>query len=464
VRRTAVVLALLAGCAVGPDYERPPATAPAGWGEKADTSTADLSRWWTLFGDAALDGLIERALAANPDLRVATARVREARALVGVAQGGLLPEVDAGGSYARNRTSENVATFPGIDRYESFYRAGFDAAWEIDLFGGARRAIEAARADYEGAVETHRAVQVSLLAEVARNYVALRGSRRLLAVLRGNVESASSTVDLVRARLQAGVATAFDVARAEAQLASARAQLPSVEAAAKQSIHRLGVLLGRDPQGVAAELAGEAPIPVPPARVVVGLPSDLLRRRPDVRAAERQLAAATARVGEATAELYPKISLTAAFGLESLHAGDFFEAAGRAWSLGPAVRWPLFAGGRLRAAVAAADARAGQALALYEKSVLAALEEVENALVAYLREWDRHQALEEAVAADRRATGLAVDVYRRGLASFLDVLEAERTLFAAEAELARSDAAVSLDLVALYKSLGGGWNVAPPTE
>src|SRR5688572_18584402 len=294
MRRLAVGLALLvSGCAVGPDYEKPQMAAPGGWGEKVDTSAADLSRWWTVFKDPALDGLIDEAIKANHDLRIAGSRVKEARANLGIANGALLPEVGVAGFTTRNRQSENTFPLLGISPYSNRYTAGFEASWEIDLFGGARREIEAASADFEATVEQRNATLVSLLGEVARNYVALRGSQRLRAVLRENLASAKSTSDLIRARVRAGLATDFDMARAESLVSNAEAQLPLVEVAIKQPMHRIGVLLGREPRALAVQLEREAPIPVAPASVVVGLPSDLLLRRPDVRGAERQLAAAT---------------------------------------------------------------------------------------------------------------------------------------------------------------------------
>ncbi len=453
-----VAAAILAGCAVGPDYEKPETRAPQAWGEKVDTSPADLSRWWTVFKDPTLERLVGDAVDANHDLRIAGSRMKEAKANLAFVFGGLLPEVDVAGSISRDRASANSFRFPGTSLYTDRYAAAFEAGWEIDLFGGTRRSIEAAAADFEASIEIREAVRVALMGEVARHYVALRGNQRLRAVMRENLASAKATLDLIKARVKAGLATDFDLARAESLVANAEAQLPPVESALKQPIHRIGVLRGREPRALAAELEREAPIPVAPATVVVGLPSDLLLRRPDVRGAERQLAAATARVGVATAELFPRISLTGAFGLDSLKSGDFFETASRAWSVGPLVRWPIFAGGRIRASIDAADARQEQALAEYERSVLVALEEVENALVAYFREWDRRKAVGAAVDADRRAAALSDDLYKKGLASFLEVLQSQQNLYAAQAELARSDAGVSLSLVGLYRALGGGWN------
>jgi NodT family efflux transporter outer membrane factor (OMF) lipoprotein len=442
---------------VGPDYKPPPVEAPTEWGEKAETATTDLSTWWTVFNDEKLNRLVDLAVRSNHDLRIAAKRVDEARAELGVVMGYMLPEIDLDASYARSRLSPNGQPFQLSQVYQSRYKVGFDASWEIDVFGYGRRRTEAAGADLDSWVENRRAVLVTLLGDVGRNYVGLRGNQLLLTVLRQNVATARGTVEITQARLAAGVATTLDVARAEAQLASTEAALPPVEAAIKQTIHRLSVLIGHPPEALTPELVAEAPIPAAPARVVVGLPSELLLRRPDVRQAERRLASATAMVGSAVADLYPRFSLTGAFGLDSLSTADFLKWQSRAWSLGPTIRWPIFAGGRLRAQVAVEDARKEQALAAYEKALLVALEDVENALVDYLREGERRSRLDAAVTANRKAVELADDLYRKGLTSFIDVLDAQRALYLSQAELARSQSQVTLDLVALYKALGGGW-------
>jgi outer membrane protein, multidrug efflux system len=437
--RRALPLVLLASCSVGPDYAPPETAAPAAWtraGEKEDgkidAGAADLSRWWALFKDPVLESLVARAVEGSPDLRIAAARVREARGAAGIARGALLPEIEVDASYARTKTSGNVFTFPGADLHQSRYRGFFDASWEIDLFGGLRREVEAAGADAQASEEDRRAVLVTLRAETARVYVDFRGAQRRRAVLRRQVAAAADRLALLQARLEAGVATTLDVAREEALLRATEAQVPPIEADVARDVHRLGVLLGRDPGALVAELAAEAPIPVPPARIVVGLPAALLARRPDVRRAERELAAATARIGVARAEFFPKISLSGAFGLESL-----------------------------RAQVDVAEARQARALAAFEGTVLAALEEVENALVGYLREGERRRSLEAAVAAGLRALALSEDLQKQGLASFLDVLTAQRAVQADELQLAASEAAVTLFSVALYKALGGGWEPAP---
>lgn len=457
-----LILSLAAGCAVGPDYEAPAPGTPAAW-SAGSASAPDLARWWELFQDPVLSRLVEQALEANPDLKVATARVKRALALAGVDLAALLPTVEAGASYTRSRRSENAMEFP-IDLYRSHYEGGFTARWEIDLFGGSRRALEAASADVEAAAADLDAVRVSLLGEVGFVYVTLRGQQRVLETLRQMVRIAKDTAGLTRSRMDAGVATSLDLFRAEAQAATAEAQLPTIEADLRRSMHRLGALLGRDPESLRAELEKPAAIPSAPPQVVVGVPSDVLRRRPDLRASERRLAAATARVGEAIGEYYPKLSLTGAFGLESLSSADFFKAGSRAWSLGPALRWPLFAGGRIRAQVRSAEAGVEEAAAGFERTVLLALEEVENALVSYLREGERRRLLEASVEASRRAAGLAGDLHRQGLASFLEVLEAQKVQFIAERDLALSEAAVTLNLVVLYKVLGGGWNPPAPPE
>jgi len=455
----AAALAALASCMVGPDYSVPPQESPSSWGDPVETTPVELGRWWTLFADPELDRLIERAVSSNHDLQIAQARIREARAQVALVVGGLLPQIDANGSYTRSRSSENgIYGAGGFQLYRNDFLATFDAAWEIDIFGGTRRAVEAADADLQATIHDRNAVLVSLLGEVARNYVELRGAQRRMQILRGNIASAKDSLELTKARLQAGVATALDVARSEALLAALSAENPLAVRAYKQALHRLGVLLGKDPRALAGELAAEAPIPAVPKRVSIGLPSELLLRRPDVRRAERQLAAQTARVGQATADFFPKFALLGSFGVEALSSGDWFTWPSRLWSLGPSVRLPIFQGGRVTANLELQNVRAEEARIAFERTFLEAVEEVENALTAWLREEERHRSLEELVAADQRALDLADDLHKKGLVSFLDVLEAQRSLYTAQLQLGESEAARSVDLVALYKALGGGWD------
>lgn len=458
-----VLLAALAGCAVGPDYEPPRTEMKASWSSMeegqesvARAAEADLSEWWLALRDPILASLVERALDANLDLRQAASRVREARALRGVAQGALLPEAEATGGYSRQRWSEN-GVLPSNGNAFSLYQTGFDASWEIDVFGGNRRRLEAAEADVQASVESLRDVRVSILAELARLYVELRGLQARLAISRQNLDAQTRTAQLTRARLDAGQTTELDVARADAQVATTASTIPSLEASARQSIHALAVLLGQDPESLSPELSGARAIPAAPREIPVGLPTDLLRRRPDLRRAERELAAATARIGVATADLYPRFFLTGAFGVNSLSASDWFTAASRAWSVGPSVQWSLFQGGRIRAQIEAENAHQEQAAIRFEQTLLGALRDVEDALVAHAREQVKRQYLAQAVASQRRAADLARQRYIQGLVDFLTVLEAERSLYAAQDALVQSEQAVVTNSISLYKAVGGGW-------
>lgn len=453
---------LAAGCAVGPDYVRPELAAPAGWSAAAaavnPAPAPDLARWWRGFGDPALDGLVNQALAANLDLRLAGARLAEARAARGVSAAAEWPRVDVQAGARRLRDNKPPAPLEGI--VSSWFQGGFDAGWELDLFGGVRRSVEAADADLGAAAEDRNAVLVSVLGELARAYVELRGLQGQLALARRTAEAERETLAVTEARLRAGLASEFDVDRARAHLAATEAQVPTLEAGVGRAAHRLGVLLGRGP-GAAPELAvSEGRIPEPRAEVGVGLPSELLSRRPDLRRAERELAAASARVGVATSDLYPRFSLTGSFGFQSGHFRDFSDWSARVWSVGPAVRWPIFDAGRVRANVRVQDARLDQARLRYEKALLTALEEVENALLSYGKEEARRRSLKEAAASGERALETANALYASGLGDFLQVLDAQRSLYAARAQLTASEAAGATQLVALYKALGGGWEEA----
>jgi multidrug efflux system outer membrane protein len=279
----------------------------------------------------------------------------------------------------------------------------------------------------------------------------------ITAVALANLKAQQETLDLTQVRFQAGLASDLDVAQAEAQVNTTAAQIPVLESSLKQAAYRLDVLLGLQPGGLWTELSNDAPIPALPPEVLVGLPSDLLRRRPDIRRAERQLAAATAEIGVATADLFPKFSLTGAFGLQSISASDWFTGHSRAWSIGPTIAWPLFDAGKIRANIEVRNAQQEQALRQYEKAILTALEDVENSLVNYAQEQVRYRSLGEAVAANRRAVQTATELYNQGLVDFLNVLETQRSLYSSESDLAQSKAAMTSNLVSLYKALGGGW-------
>lgn len=470
----------LAGCTVGPSYRAPDTLMPDNWSELQEDFTTDqpaeLTQWWTTFNDFMLDSLIARAVAANLDLQLAEARIREARAARGVVAAEGLPTIDATGSYAHSRRSENAFSFgnfsngggsignSAFDLESELFQVGFDATWELDVFGRVRRSVEAAEADIAAAEENRRDVLVTVLAEVARNYVELRGLQQQLAVARGNIATQQETVELTQARFQAGLTSALDVAQSEAQLATTQSQVPLLETALKQTIHGLSVLLGQEPIALLEELSPQAPIPQMPLETAIGLPSDLLRRRPDIRRAERELAAATARIGVATADLFPRFSLTGLLGLQSLDLGDLALGSSRFWTTGPNISMPLFEAGRIRANIRVQNARQEQALARYEKTILTALADVENTLVAYAKEQVRRRALAAAVDANRQAVDLANERYTKGLADFLNVLESQRSLYLSQDQLVQSEETVVENLIALYKALGGGWEVIPQTN
>ncbi|MFM0206532.1 efflux transporter outer membrane subunit [Paraburkholderia sediminicola] len=472
-RRGAAIVAacagLLTGCTVGPDYVSPKPAMPASFTEHAGpaASAAQVAptsndAWWQGFGDATLNSLMADALRSAPDLAVAEARIREARAMRGIAEADQYPSVDVGALYDRTHGSANVPVGvppgglgPGIDG--NLWETGFDASWEIDVFGGERRSIEAADASYQAAVADRRDVELTLLAEVARNYIELRGVQRQLAVARSNLSIQQDSLSLTRSQFNAGLASRLDVLRAQAQVSDTEAAIPTFEANERASFYRIGALIGQPPEQLLARLDTPQAIPSAIADVPVGLPSDLLRRRPDIRAAERRIAAANARIGIAQADLYPHFALTGAAGLESLNASTFLTAPSRYLSIGPSITWLIFDAGKVRFEMHAEEARTDQAAAAYQRTVLGALRDVETALVSYAQSQVRHERLAAEVTADREAVAIATRLYRQGLNDFLSVLDAERSLYAADDKLAQSERDTALDRVALYKALGGGW-------
>lgn len=461
------------GCAVGPNYHQPQANAPARWGETlagGETNiAADTAGWWKNFHDAELDSLVNRAVQSNLDLRIAQARVREARAQYGIAIGNLLPTVDGSGSYSRQRVSQNQPPYSSLPKSlnipleNDVYQAGFDASWELDVFGGKRRAVESAKAQVAAAQFGQRDTLVTLLGEVARNYVDARGYQRQLEIARENIGAQEQALAITQKRFTNGLVSNLDVQQASTLLSTTRATVPALETSLDASIHRLGVLLGQPPEALQTELSSVAPIPAVPPEVPVGLPSELLLRRPDVQQAERELAAATANIGVARADLFPKFYLTGAAGFQSVSASDWFTAGSRFWSAGPTVQWNLFDAGRIRANIKVQNARQEQALAGYEKTTLTAFEDVENALVAYAKEQVRHRSLEDAAKSSQESLHLANQLYANGLSDFINVLDAERSLYQAQDALVQSDHAVTTDLVVLYKALGGGWEIETQT-
>ena len=501
--RAALSLALAAGlgaCTVGPDFEPPQADVPPSWSDAARNPSAAVSlqadpdpRWWTSFNDPVLTSLVERTVAGNPDLQQAVLRIVQARQAEAAARGAGLPSLGGQGSYTRQQLGlrgilksrgafdsvEGLRNNPQLNEQEpglgnrvadalggalngvtgptNLFQLGFDSSWEFDLFGRVRRSVEQANAQTQAAVEGTNDALVTLLAEVARTYAELRGAQALARTQQQNVEAARELLQLTERRRRQGLTTELDVANQRAQLASYEAQLQPFLRQAQQAMNRLSVLTGQPPGALDRELSVAAPIPPTPPSVPVGLPSSLARRRPDIRQAEARLHAATAGVGVATAQFYPDISLTGSIGLRAVDADYLTNWASHFYSFGPSVSLPIFQGGRLTANLRLARAQQAEAALAYRSTVLSALQEVEDSLVAYRTDRTQQQLLQRTVKAAETALALARDRYDNGLSSFLDVLDAQRSLVDARQQLVRSTLSLTTDLVSLYKALGGGW-------
>jgi outer membrane protein, multidrug efflux system len=462
-------LLLLQGCMVGPDYVPPDTQMPDRWNQELSQGLtegkADLRTWWTTLDDPTLNRLIERSTLSNLDVKQAVARIRQARAQFGIATGEIAPSVAAQGQVQTSRISNNVAegTAPPQSRTDTFYSLGLDASWEIDLWGRIRRNIESADASIGAQIEDFRDVLVVLYAEVADTYVQIRTLQSRIASALGNVGTQQGALQLTVNRNRAGLAPDLDVRQAQLNLATTQAFVPTLRAALAQNINRLAVLLGEFPSALQAELAEDGSIPQPPAEVVLGLPTELLRQRPDIRQAERQLAAQTAQIGVATAQLYPALSLSGAFAFESFSSSDLLKWESRAFQFGPTLRWNIFDAGRIRSNIVLQDALTEEFLASYEATVLSAVEEVETAMASYVQEVQRREALERSVVAARASVDLVDTLYRSGLTDFQNVLDTQRSQFEQEDALAESRGLVTQFLIQLYQALGGGWG-APAEE
>jgi NodT family efflux transporter outer membrane factor (OMF) lipoprotein len=461
---------MVAACAVGPDFKSPDMPVPAEWAgppplPAVTPAEKDLANWWTVFDDQMLASLIQQAVESNLDLKLAEARVRQARAARGLAGSFLGPTVDAKASYQRSEASVSPTTSTGRSTGDTVsvttdqYFAGFDAAWELDIFGGVRRGIEAADADLQASVEARRDVLVTLTAEVARYYIDLRAFQERLAIARRNLEAQKHSAKLTRQRFEGGFASGLDVANAEAQVATTAAVIPLLEASARQAIYSLSVLLGRAPAALVQQLAPALAIPTALPSAPVGVPSELLRRRPDIRQAEASVHAATARIGVSEADLYPRFTITGSIGVKSSDFGSWLDWSNRLWSIGPGVTWRVFDMGRIRSDIAQQEALQEQSLLAYQKTVLTALQEVEGALISLDKEQEHRKALVDAVAFNQKAVDLSIKLYTEGQTDFLNVLQAQRSLFITEEALAQSTRTLSTNLVALYKALGGGWDM-----
>ncbi len=477
-----------------------PTTRPAFMKFKPATQPAELAAWWKRFNDPVLDDLMQQAICGNLTLRQAQARVVEARAARQIVWAGLWPTVNADASYdhfhfSKNGFGASAVGTPGASggtagggttgggtsgsatggatgnsttsgavsspkRDFNLYQLGLDASWELDVFGKVQREVEAADANTQASIEDRRDVLVMLLAEVAMNYIEMRGSQQQILIARENMKAQQETVNLTRLRFEGGIATELDLAQAQAQLANTQSTIPPLEASIRENIHLLGTLVGKDPMALSELLSTPAQIPPPPPEIPLGLPSGLLRQRADVRRAERNLASATALVGAAVANLFPSFSLTGNTGYQSLHAHNLFGANSFYWNAGPSMSWPIFDAGAIRAGIHLQSAVQEQFAAAYEDSVLTSLKEVEDALAAYGQEQLHLVYLSESVAANKRALDLANLQFEQGLSDFLNVLIAQRSLFLSEDALAQSTRTLSMDVVALYKALGGGWECA----
>ncbi len=448
------------GCRVGPDYERPDYIMPDQWHQTAvqglTDGSANLQTWWNLFEDPTLNKLIEQATAENLDLRNAYASLTEARALLGIAAGEKWPTVDGTGFYSRDRASDNGLT-PMTDK-TNLHSIGLDSSWEIDVFGRISRSVESAMATLEASEENYRDVLVSLYSDVAQSYIDVRSLQARIRYAENNVKAQRSTLELTKNRREAGLVPQLDVHQAELILASTEASIPVLRQNESKAIHRLGVLVGQPPAALYETLTNAGDIPDTQKEVIVGLPADLLRQRPDIRRAERTLAAQTADIGVATAALYPQFSLSGTFALEAQHLDDAGDWESRTWGFGPSMRWNLFAGNRIRSNIKVQEAQAEQAMIQYEQTVLLALEDVENAMVAYAQEQDRFQSLEKAVVAAEKSVELVQTLYENGLTDFQNVLDMQRSMTQQQDQFAASEGQVAKNLVTIYTSLGGGWN------
>ena len=468
--RAAILLTMtswltVSACKVGPDYERPPErfTVSDQWHTAAihglSSGDADLQTWWTVFSDRKLEDLIQRAQLENLDLRQAVARIAEARGGVGIARGDRMPVVNAPVDVNVSEPSEAALGFdpPEPIGTTALLSAGIDARWELDVFGKFARNIESAEAGLESSVEDYRDVLVSLLAEVALSYVDVRALQARVAFANANVVSQRESLQLTRDRYDAGLTSALDVAQAESNLGDTESTIPRLEQDLSITLNRLAVLLAVTPGSLHEELSERGDIPVPPTEVGLGVPAEVVRQRPDIRAAERGLASQTARIGVATADLYPSFSLFGALTFNWGNLSDTRTSGG--WSLVPGFNWNLFDRRRIHSRIRVEEARTEQAFLFYEQTVLRALEDVENSVVAFIKERERRDRLVEAVDATERSVELVRTQYLAGLTNFQNVLDSQRSLFRLQDQLVASEGLVAQNLVRVYRALGGGWDV-----
>ncbi len=442
---------ILAACvSVGPDYRKPHIVTPSDWNSKADNSVPHLGDWWMRLGDPVLDQLIADGIAGSPDVATAKAKVRQARANFTSAGGALYPTLNGGGSYQR---SDSRAVTAGEQS-----SLGFNTNWELDLFGGNKRGVEAAYYNAESANEQLRAALVTLIGDIAINYANLRGAQADTAIAQRNAALQRRTVALTRTQLEAGQISQVDLLSAETQAATTESQIPSLQINYAQYLNQLSVLTGRSSSALAAVLDRPRQIPTVPRKVSAGLPADILLSRPDLRAAERDYASATASIGQKQALLYPSVSLTGNISTGGANFGDFGRLSTIGWVFGPSLTVPIFQGGGLNADVEAAKAMRDQSFVAYRKAILTALSEIENASVSLNQNRIRAAQLQKIVINSRKINELTLEQYRAGSKSFVDVLTAQRDLLSAENNLSQTKTQLVINYVALQRALGGGWN------
>ncbi|MQB34273.1 RND transporter [Agrobacterium rhizogenes] len=451
------VTSMISGCVVGPDYQRPAVNMPQKWGSQKSAGSPQppvLADWWKRFKDPILDDLIARAVASSLDVGKAKAKIREARATTRRDIGGLFPSISGSDSATRNR-GQTTGIEPTV---YSQYEAGFDASWEIDLFGGTRRSIEAATYAEQSSEEDLRDTMVSLIGDVASYYIQAREYQQLTELAQQSAKSQRETAQLTRRQIEIGVASLVDVTKAEAQAAATQADVPSYQISYGKAVNRLSVLLGTSPLTLEGMLRKSKPIPVPPRAMSVGIPSDVLVSRPDVRSAERELAQATAKIGKAQADRYPSLKITGSIDTSATRVADLGKKSTIGWSVGPTLSIPIFQGGQLKAAVDVAKAQRDQYLFSYQSAVLSAMEDVENAIISLNMSRARTSDLALSVSRYREAAKLSRELYSAGTSDLFDVLDADRSLYSAHENLIQANADIASYYIALNKALGGGWN------
>jgi len=453
----------ITGCAVGPDYTPPEMEMPQQWPQESEFSTVTDRNanegWWKIFADGQLDKLIERAVQNNRDVRAAVYRVEASRALRDYTGGQYYPTVDATGSYTRSLL--RALQFPAPEEPIDIYSTGFDFLWEIDLFGRIKRSLQSSEASYQASIEDCRDVMVTLLADVCSNYIDLRTVQERIEYLNSNIRIQTRTLELTRNLYQAEIVGELDVRQAELNLADTKSQLPTLLIAEEASLNALSVLIGELPGKLKDELGSNKPPTVARDNIEIGLPVDLLRLRPDIRRAERQLAAQTARIGVAKADLYPALQLSGSFNIESVKFRGLGNINNKGYAFGPQLRWNIFDGNRIRNTVKLEEATTAELLANWQNTVLSAVEDVRNAMYAYFRQKERNSSLEDSVKAALRAVELVESLYKSGLTDFQNVLDTQRTLFVQQDKLASSNGSMLRDLVQIYKAFGAGWQNAP---